>query len=503
MSAAGTSSTVAPVRGLARVRRLWTLFRNEREEPAPFYRMLADELAGDLDRRYGPLAGQRILDLGSGPGWYSEALRRRGAVVVPLDGAMDELRGPDGPPPGGVVGDATTLPVPAASAHGVVCSNLLEHTADTKGVLDEIGRVLRPGGWAYVSWTNWYSPWGGHDMTPWHLLGPRLGPKLYERRHGPPRKNRFGEGLFPVHIGPTLRLVRALPELDMEGAEPRYWPWARAILKVPGLREVASWNCVLRLRRTGVATDDGGAGLEKVLEQIAAVEGWLSEGQAERLWDRARRLPEDATVVEIGSYQGRSTIVLATAAPPGATVVAIDPHAGNVRGPQEWHGTTTEGQSDHDAFLDNLEAAGVRHRVRHVRAFSHDAPDEVAGDIDLLYIDGAHGYRPACDDLRRWGARVAPGGTMLVHDSFSSIGVTLALLTTTFFGRDMRYQGRSRSMTEYRREPMGPGGRAANALHQATGLPWFARNVVVKALIAARLRPLARLLGQADGSWPY
>ena len=86
-------------------------------------------------------------------------------------------------------------------------------------------------------------------MTPYHLLGPERGPRLYERRHGPPRKNRYGEGLFAVHIGPTLRMVRARTDLRVERAEPRYWPWASFLVRIPGAREVLCWNCVLHLER--------------------------------------------------------------------------------------------------------------------------------------------------------------------------------------------------------------------------------------------------------------
>lgn len=486
--------------GLQRLRTLWRLFRNEREEPAPFYRLLAAELVDALERRHGSLAGARILDLGCGPGWYAEALRNTGASVVALDGAMAELAGPVGAPPCALIGDGGRLPFPDASLDGIVCSNMLEHARDTRAVFEELRRVLRPGGWAYMSWTNWYSPHGGHDMTPWHLLGPSRGPAAYERRHGPPRKNRYGEGLFAVHIGPTLQLVDELDGIELEQAEPRYWPWARFIVRIPGLREVATWNCVLHLRRSDADAD---AALDKVMAGLDSVAGWMSDGQARILWDRARTLRPGATVVEIGSYQGRSTTVLATAVPPGTVVVAIDPHAGNDRGPQQWEGSPDEGEADHQAFKSNLAAAGIADRVRHVRRFSHDALGEVEGGIDLLYVDGAHGYGPARDDLRTWGDRVALDGTLLVHDAYSSVGVTLALIRTMFFGRHFHYRGRSRSMVEYRRQRVAGGARFANALRQAAELPWFARNLVIKALLVAHLRPLTRLLGHRDGSWPY
>ena len=108
-------------------------------------------------------------------------------------------------------------------------------------------------------------------------------------------------------------------------------------------------------------------------------------------------------------------------------MVAIDPHAGNDRGPAADPGAADEGQADHEVFLANLAAAGVRDRIRHVRRPSEEAHQDVTGEIDVLYIDGAHRYVPARDDIRGWGARVAAGGTLLIHDSFSSIGVTLAL----------------------------------------------------------------------------
>ncbi|MEI8127826.1 MAG: class I SAM-dependent methyltransferase, partial [Actinomycetota bacterium] len=105
------------------------------------------------------------------------------------------------------------------------------------------------------------------------------------------------------------------------------------------------------------------------LASIAQVHGWLSRDQAERLWARAGDLRPQATIVEIGSFQGRSTIVLALGSPATTTVVAIDPHAGNDRGPQEISGFAAEAASDHETFLANLAAAGVAEKVTHLRAW--------------------------------------------------------------------------------------------------------------------------------------
>jgi SAM-dependent methyltransferase len=244
-------ATAPQLRGLRRARTLWRLFRAEQQDPEPFYRYLAAEAVADLDRRHGPLAGQTIVDLGCGPGHYTRAFRAAGATVIPVDNDPAEMALAGGPPEGAVLADAGDLPLADASVDGAFCSNLLEHTPEAAPVIAEIERVLRPGGWGYISWTNWYSPWGGHDMSPYHYLGPRLGPRLYERRHGPPRKNPYGAGLWARHIGPTLRLVRDRSGLEIERVEPRYWPRLRVVCRIPGLRELVTWNCVIRVRRRG------------------------------------------------------------------------------------------------------------------------------------------------------------------------------------------------------------------------------------------------------------
>jgi predicted O-methyltransferase YrrM len=242
---------------------------------------------------------------------------------------------------------------------------------------------------------------------------------------------------------------------------------------------------------------------DEALAAIQGIEGWLSVAQARLLFDHAATLPAGATIVEIGSYRGRSTIVLARGAAEGVELVAIDPHAGNDRGPRQIRGSADEGQREHEAFVSNLQRAGVLELVRHVRRPSQQALDAVSAPIELLYIDGAHRYRPARDDIGRWGERVAPGGTLLLHDSFSAVGVTLAQARLLLFTGRFRFVRRMGTLSEYRREDLGVAGRAVNVLKQLAQLPSFARNVLVKLALLARMRRLAWVLGQRTGEWPY
>jgi predicted O-methyltransferase YrrM len=247
-----------------------------------------------------------------------------------------------------------------------------------------------------------------------------------------------------------------------------------------------------------------GGSLDDLLVLIEGVDGWLSADQASRLYVASAATRPGDQIVEIGSFRGRSTIVLAGAAPAGVSVVAIDPHAGNDRGPREISGFEAQAATDHEVFNANLAAAGVADRVRHVREFSDRAHDAVSGPITVLYIDGAHGYAPARSDIRSWGPRVEPDGVLLIHDAFSSFGVTLAITRELMFGRRFRYAGRSRSLAEYRAD-LGPGRRARviNSARQIAQVPWFIKNLALKVLLTLRFGGVIRRITGRVPEWPY
>jgi predicted O-methyltransferase YrrM len=244
------------------------------------------------------------------------------------------------------------------------------------------------------------------------------------------------------------------------------------------------------------------SGYEAVQVHVDEMQGWLRPAQARRLWDLASEVPPNGTIVEIGSFQGKSTVILGSAATDTATVYAIDPHAGNDRGPGQWEGEAAEGQEDYVAFMDNLANVGVRDRVTYVREFSQKAHEFVPGDIDLLYVDGAHGYAPALSDIDEWGARVVPGGVMAIHDVYTSLFVSLAVIRSLWFSGTWKYLGRVRSLSVYRRTDIGGLARLRNIARQAVNVPWFFKNLVVRSLGAIGLGRLARL-GHAPGGGVY
>ncbi|GAB2937964.1 class I SAM-dependent methyltransferase [Micromonospora polyrhachis] len=243
-------ATAAHRADLARSVRLFRAFRKEQTDPDFFYGMLAEDTVGQL-RAYTDLAGTTLVDVGGGAGYFADALRRAGARIVCVDCDAGEMSARDGVmPAGGVLGSALELPVRTGSVDVCFSSNVLEHVPQPFTMAEEMVRVTRPGGIVYLSFTNWLSPWGGHETSPWHYLGGHRAARRYERRYGRRPKNVFGESMYAVSVAETLRWARSQQEAEIVEVMPRYLPrWAKPIVRVPGLREVVTWNLVLVLRK--------------------------------------------------------------------------------------------------------------------------------------------------------------------------------------------------------------------------------------------------------------
>jgi SAM-dependent methyltransferase len=113
--------------------------------------------------------GHQVLDLGCGAGRHAFEALRRGAHVVALDTDQDELRQvagmfaamhEAGEVPGGararaVTADATAMPFPDGCFDRVIAAEVLEHIPADQAAMNEIARVLRPGGVAAVTVPAW------------------------------------------------------------------------------------------------------------------------------------------------------------------------------------------------------------------------------------------------------------------------------------------------------------------------------------------------------------
>jgi SAM-dependent methyltransferase len=234
---------------VARSVRLFRAFRSEQAAPDVYYTGLARDTIRQLGQ-YTDLNGRLVADVGGGPGYFARELRGAGARAVCVDTDRGELAARGRPERGSAIGSALRLPLASGAVDVCFSANVLEHVGDWRAMLAEMVRVTRPGGIVFVAFTNWLSPWGGHETSPWHYLGGERAARYYQRRSGRPPKNRYGSSLYPVSVAAVLAWARSAEGMVMVDAMPRYLPgWTRPLLRIPLLREFLTWNLLLVLRR--------------------------------------------------------------------------------------------------------------------------------------------------------------------------------------------------------------------------------------------------------------
>ncbi|MEZ0096081.1 class I SAM-dependent methyltransferase [Streptacidiphilus sp. EB129] len=243
------------------------------------------------------------------------------------------------------------------------------------------------------------------------------------------------------------------------------------------------------------------AGLDTEIARVLAdVPGWLTFRQAMALGRMAHEAGSKARILEIGSYQGRSTISLALGAAADATVVAVDPFLGNEVGPRASDLSQGMPDGDREAFLANLARAGVTGKVTHLPLRSSDVPSVKATGARLVFIDGSHRFRDVAGDLRAASEWLLPGGRLAVHDAYYSVEVTAALLVEVAVRNTFGYCGRIGSLAVYRKEPLQGAALLVNTCVQGLGLFTLGRVCLRKTWLLFR----ARLGQKVDlvAEWP-
>lgn len=133
-------------------------------------------------------------------------------------------------------------------------------------------------------------------------------------------------------------------------------------------------------------------------------------------------------LLEVGTYCGRSTILLAAAAREAGTVaVTVDHHRGSEEQQPGWEYHDTElvdselgaGRMDTlPTFRRTLFRAGLEDHVIAVVGRSPQVAAVWSGPLGLVFIDGGHTDEHATADYEGWAPHVAPGGLLVIHDVF-------------------------------------------------------------------------------------
>jgi predicted O-methyltransferase YrrM len=157
--------------------------------------------------------------------------------------------------------------------------------------------------------------------------------------------------------------------------------------------------------------------LNDAWEETRRVPGHLTENEARFLGLLAACVPAKGTIVEIGSFKGRSTVMLAKVASHYGCgpIASIDPH----NSPILVNIPTNPEPSSYQDFLANLRAAGVSNHVEPHARYSKEVAKSWNRPIRFLWIDGDHSYEGAKSDLDGFFPHLVHGGVVAFHDALN------------------------------------------------------------------------------------
>jgi predicted O-methyltransferase YrrM len=165
---------------------------------------------------------------------------------------------------------------------------------------------------------------------------------------------------------------------------------------------------------------------ERLFALAEQVQGFMPGDEGRALYDAALRYLNGGVGVEVGTYCGKSTLLLGAAAQQTDGVLyTLDHHHGSEEHQAGWeyHDASlvdeVTGLFDTlPSFRRTLDAAGLDD---HVVAVVGKSPIVARGwrlPLQFLFIDGGHSEVAATEDFNGWAKWVNIGGALVIHDVF-------------------------------------------------------------------------------------
>ncbi len=167
------------------------------------------------------------------------------------------------------------------------------------------------------------------------------------------------------------------------------------------------------------------------LAKAVAARGFMPSDEGDALYraggEAAASVP-GAPLLEIGTYCGKSSIWLGSAAELVGTVLfTVDHHRGSEENQPGWEHHEPDlvdpavGKIDTlGVFRHTIADAGLEASVIAVVGDSAVVGAHWNTPLALVFIDGGHGAVPAHTDYEVWAPKIAPGGLLCIHDVFEN-----------------------------------------------------------------------------------
>ena len=161
------------------------------------------------------------------------------------------------------------------------------------------------------------------------------------------------------------------------------------------------------------------AAIEHGLSLSRATAGFIADNEIRFLGILAACIPAKGLIVEIGSYKGKSTVMLGSVSARYGLggLVAIDPHEGlSYLGPEVAEPFLSP---TFEEFASNLRSAGLENKVEVHRDYSRNVAKNWNRPIRFLWIDGDHSYAGCKEDFDLFTPHLADGAVVAFHDALN------------------------------------------------------------------------------------
>ena len=156
------------------------------------------------------------------------------------------------------------------------------------------------------------------------------------------------------------------------------------------------------------------------------VKGFLSDKEAKKLQELFLNVHHLGSVLEIGTYCGKSTLNFALVAKKiGGLIYSVDHHTGSEEHQlgEEYHDEDLydkrlEKFNTLPELLKNLRTSSLGKYIIPILSKSSEASKTFSELISLLFIDGGHSLEAALSDYNSWKDKICPGGLLVIHDVF-------------------------------------------------------------------------------------
>ncbi|MFD4999408.1 class I SAM-dependent methyltransferase [Streptomyces buecherae] len=165
----------------------------------------------------------------------------------------------------------------------------------------------------------------------------------------------------------------------------------------------------------------------EIVAAFEAAKGFMPLDEGLALYEAAQEAgARGLPLLEVGTYCGRSTILLAAAArEAGTVVVTVDHHRGSEEQQPGWEYHDPSLVDPRVGLMDTLptfrrtlHAAGLEGHVIAVVGKSPQVAEVWGGRLGLVFIDGGHTDEHASGDYAGWAPHLAQGGLLVIHDVF-------------------------------------------------------------------------------------